>query len=235
MSNFITVETRLKKTAKGLSFATIAEAFNSFANVGSYITEEQESFLRDRHLHEVPAAWLATHSMGGRSFTVAEDGASAFFAEPCFNGGWYIFKEEDATKLYADSATSGSSLTAEKASDGSWTLSLEVPLTADGSPYQGSYWSAFEVAVAQEEEQRQLQEKAEDYLRRGICPPFEGCDGTPCKECLKQYLAKEGEVKEGAPEIPGAVGQWGQKSPKLGVKYWLPENIVAPATPGRDW
>jgi len=146
MPENIAVSTRLKKVATGLSFAAIARAMD-WSNVGSYIGEEVASFLTERGLADIPHVFMATHSMGGRNWQIVEGREPAYYEEACFNGGWYILTEEDATYLYCDSATSGSSLTAVKQYDGSWTLSLEVPIEEDGQPYQGSYWGVFHNVV----------------------------------------------------------------------------------------
>ncbi len=128
-----------KHTAK-VTFADVCEIM-AFSNVCSYIEEDVEAFLEERGLKDIPRIFMADHSMGVREWKIAEGRTPAYFEESCFNGGWYVFVEEDVTYLFGQSATSGSSLTAERIGR-LWSVTLEVPVK-DGTPYRGSYWKAF--------------------------------------------------------------------------------------------
>jgi hypothetical protein len=127
---------------------------HGFHNVGSYIYEEVAAFLAEQGLNTRPHVFMATHSMGGRDWKTAPGKEApntlwprgyncAYFDESGMNGGWYVFTEEDVTYLQCVSAMSGSSVIAERQEDGTWTVTLEVPLEEDGSPYTGAYWIAF--------------------------------------------------------------------------------------------
>lgn len=143
--------TTMKKVVSGLDFATVAKALDGgMANVGSYIQEDVDAFLRENGLAGVPRVFMANHSIGGRDWEIAEGRDPAFYEEECFNGGWYVLTNEDCTYLYCDSATSGSSLTAVKQDDGTWTVTLEVPVGDDGQSYQGFYWGCFHNALGLE-------------------------------------------------------------------------------------
>ncbi len=137
------MKTTLKKVETGLTFSVVAQMLGGgMANVCSYIAEKVQTFIRENGLAEVPHVLMADHSVGGRKWTRDGENEALYFAEKGFNGGWYIFKEEDVSRLFLESATSGSTLTAEKCKDSTWTVTLEVPFDEDG-PYQGAYWSTF--------------------------------------------------------------------------------------------
>lgn len=136
------VSTTLCKRAKGLAFDVVAPAMD-FSNVSSYIQEKVDEFVRENGLTDVPHIFMATHSFGSREWEVVDGRQPAFFVDEDMNGGWYIFREEDVTYLFCGSATSGSSMMAERQEDGTWDLKLEVPIQADGNPYEGAYWTAF--------------------------------------------------------------------------------------------
>jgi hypothetical protein len=138
---------KLKKEATGLNFAAVVSAMNGgMANIGSYIRKEVDAFLEKGGLTAVPHVFMATHSIGNREWEIEEGHEPAFFEEPLFNGGWYVMVEADVKRLSCVSATSGSSLTAEKEPDGTWIVCLEVPVI-DGKAYQGSYWDYFHRAI----------------------------------------------------------------------------------------
>lgn len=140
------VSTTLCKHVKGVAFDTVVSAMD-FSNIQSYVAEEVEKFVQENGLTDVPHIFMATHSFGKREWEIVEGRQPAFFVEKDMNGGWYIFCEDDVTYLFCSSASSGSSLMAEKQEDGTWNLKLEVPFEEDGQPYQGAYWSAFHEAL----------------------------------------------------------------------------------------
>ena len=115
--------------------------------------EEVEEFLKKEGLDGVPVLFMATHSIGGRAWTIEEGRDPAFFEEPCFgrDAGWFVFREEDVNHLFSSSATSDSSLTAKKEAwppnGRTWTVTLEVPVDDSGQPYKGAYWSAFHESI----------------------------------------------------------------------------------------
>ena len=144
--------TTLKKVASGLDFLTVTKAMGEgMANIGSYLQEELDSLKKESKFDEIPHIFMATHSMGVRRWKIAEGKESFYFLdEPTFNGGWYVFVDGDVTYLFMASASSGSSLTAEKQDDGTWTVTLEVPVE-DGRPYEGCYWGCFHEALKEVE------------------------------------------------------------------------------------
>jgi len=142
----------MKKVASGLNFAQVASALSEgMHNISSHELREGgevEEFLREHGLLETPHVFMATHSVGGRDWDVVEGRKPPFYEDGCFNGGWNVLTVEDCTYLYCESATSGSSLTAEKQEDGTWKVTLEVPIEEeDGEPYKGSYWRCFHSAL----------------------------------------------------------------------------------------
>ncbi len=147
----------LKKSEAGLSFAIVAKALGEgMHNISSHELREGgevEEFLREHGLTDAPHVFMATHSIGDRDWTLEEGRKPAFYEESCFNGGWHVIREEDASYLYCSSATSGSSLSAEKQRDGTWTVTLEVPIGDDGQPYQGYYWKYFHQAILGEQKE----------------------------------------------------------------------------------
>ncbi|MEK9183439.1 MAG: hypothetical protein AAB849_02940 [Patescibacteria group bacterium] len=148
------IMTTLRKVAAGLDFAKVASAFEGMHNISSHELRdggEVKEFLRERGLLDTPHVFMATHSMGGRRWKIVEGRHPAFYDEPCFSGGWHVLTDEDCTYLYCESATSGSSLTAEKQKDGTWTVTLEVPAAANGEPYKGFYWGCFHSALGLEQ------------------------------------------------------------------------------------
>lgn len=140
------VRTVLRKMATGVDFVTVSKAMNQ-SNVGSYIEENVAAFLRERGLEGVAHVFMATHSIGGRNWTVEEKREPAFFEEKSLNGGWYIFREEDVSYLECVSATSGSVLFAGKMAEGVWDLTLEVPVDENQVVYKGHYWKSFHEAL----------------------------------------------------------------------------------------
>lgn len=142
--------TTLCKKVEGLTFAVIVSAMDH-SNICSYIQERVDRFVRENGLADVPHIFMATHSFGDREWGVEEGRKPLFFDEEDLNGGWYIFREEDVKYLFCESATSGSSLTAEKQTDGTWSLKLEVPIQEEG-PYKGAYWESFHKALGLEDE-----------------------------------------------------------------------------------
>ncbi len=146
------ITTTLKKVATGLDFAAVVKSLNEgMHNISSSEADEVEGFLRERELLGTPCVFMATHSIGGRDWKIVEGRKPAFLEEKCFNGGWFVLTDGDVNYLHCSSATSGSSLTAEKQEDGSWKVSLEVPVGDDGTPYQGAYWRAFHIALGLEQ------------------------------------------------------------------------------------
>ncbi|HEX6258474.1 MAG TPA: hypothetical protein VFZ48_03270 [Candidatus Saccharimonadales bacterium] len=146
----VEITTTLCKRAKDLTFDIVVGAMDH-SNVCSYIEEEVDKFVRDNSLADVAHIFMATHSIGEREWEIEEGREPAFFNEEGLNGGWFIFCEEDVNYLFCASATSGSSLMAEKQADGTWSLRLEVPIRGDG-PYKGAYWQAFHQALGIAEE-----------------------------------------------------------------------------------
>lgn len=145
------METRLQKIETGLDFATVAKILDGgMTNISSYIQKDVDAFIKDNGLAEVPVVLMATHSMGGRDWKVAEGRKPAFFEEVGFGGGWYVITDDDVDSLECVSATSGSSLTAKKNQHGYWIVTLEVPVGDDGLPYKGHYWRTFHEALGLE-------------------------------------------------------------------------------------
>lgn len=132
--------TTAKFEVRGLSFKTIAKAMDK-TNVCSYIKEEFDAFVVERGLAIGEFVPMANHSIGGRNWELEKGAEPVFFEEKTFNGGWYLLREEEVLSLYCSSATSGSTLIADKQRDG-WRLELGVPVT-DGVLYKGAYWEAF--------------------------------------------------------------------------------------------
>lgn len=135
----------ITKTAINLTFDHVARALD-FSNVGSYIEEEVARFVREQGLTDEPHIFMATHSWGGRDWSIVEGRNPVFFREDS-NGGWHIFREGDVTELFCSSARSGSSLSAVLMPDGAWRVTLEVPVV-EGKPYMGAYWESFHVTFA---------------------------------------------------------------------------------------
>jgi len=148
----VRIPERFAKSIGELDFATVARVLGGgMHNMSSDTQNEADSFVLDNglKLKDVPHVFMATHSMGGREWKVITGRKPGYISEGCFNGGWYIFTDEDVDYLHCSSATSGSSLTAEKLSDGSWNVTLEVP-SDGGQPYQGFYWDCFHKALGLE-------------------------------------------------------------------------------------
>ena len=143
-------EMTVERIAYGLDFSIVAKAMD-MSNVCSYLHDEVGRFLEENGLVGVPAVWMATHSWGGREWRFEEGRTPPFFRENG-DGGWFVCTQQDVNFLHCSSATSGSSLTAEKGDEGKWVLTLRVPIR-DGAPYQGAYWQAFQAA---KDEQTQL-------------------------------------------------------------------------------
>jgi len=143
------IVTTIKKVVRGIDFGIVVKAMDQ-SNVCSYIHEEVEIFLKGKNLINVPHVFMATHSIGGRHWILEEGAQPAYFDEECFNGGWYVLREEEVKYLECQSATSSSTLWAEKQQDGFWNLSLEVPVGDDGQPYKGRYYKSFMTALGQE-------------------------------------------------------------------------------------
>ena len=137
--------------ATGMDFTTAVNAVGGgMANVGSYIADEFQTFLREEGLEEKEFLLIATHSWGGRDWSFEEGRQPAFFEEKGFGGGWHVATERDVREAFFSSATSGSSLDVKKEGDGSFTVTLEVPADEDGdgsTPYQGHYWTTFHEAL----------------------------------------------------------------------------------------
>ncbi len=149
----VEIKTILKKVATGLDYETVVRVLDGgMANVGSSIQDDVDEFVKKNGLANFPHTFMATHSMGGREWRFEEGREPVFYEEPgCSDGdGWYIVVEGDVNYLYYDSATSGSSLTAEKQGDGTWVVILEVPIGNDGQPYQGFYSKCFHEALGLE-------------------------------------------------------------------------------------
>ncbi|MDP2689061.1 MAG: hypothetical protein Q8P48_03000 [Deltaproteobacteria bacterium] len=117
-------------------------------NLSSSEGDELEKFLEAHGLKDATIIMVATHSVGGREWRLEAGRTPAFFPDTCFAGGWYVFTDEDVRWLRLVSATSGSSLTAEKDPEGTWKVTLEVPIMDDGQPYQGAYWASFHEALS---------------------------------------------------------------------------------------
>lgn len=124
-----------------VTFAKVAKAL-SMINVCSYIREEYEQFVW-RTVHRQTFLPIATHSVGGRWWTLEEGASPAFFEEVGMNGGWLLLLEEEVKEVTLESATSGSVLHAVKTGWGEWEVTLSVPLE-NGEPYQGAYWRSFD-------------------------------------------------------------------------------------------
>ncbi len=123
------------------------------ANVSSGEAEEVAYFLAEHGLWAVPHLFMAINSIGGREWALRPGRKPAFYAEPCFNGGWLVLVEDDVEFVQYISATSGSRLTAkrdESVFSSGWTVTLEVPIQ-DGRPYKGYYWKCFYGAFQKEE------------------------------------------------------------------------------------
>ena len=142
------VTTTLRKAVSGLSFESIASAMD-FSNISSYppYRAEYDAFVKKAGLEGTAFVPMADHSIGERGWNFLEGREPAYYEEECFNGGWHLVTDEDADYLYCASATSGSFLMAEKDYDGTWKLTLEVPVEDDGQPYKGAYWDAFHRVV----------------------------------------------------------------------------------------
>lgn len=132
----------LTRKINGLAWVQIARAM-SWSNTDA---ELLDPFLQEYQVDQ-PVVVVANHSVGGRDWQLFDSNvAPLFLSDPNFDGGWYLFQEGEVTELFASSASSGSSLTARRNPNGTWSLELWVPLEASGLPYQGSYWAAFQTA-----------------------------------------------------------------------------------------
>jgi hypothetical protein len=136
------------KVAKGLSFAQVARAMNQ-TNIGSYIADEFNRFVREHGRLEGRVVPMAIHSVGGREWTREASDDPSFFPEPDLGGGWWLFEERHVSRLYCKSATSGSELEAVKQKNGTWKIILSVP-GQSGAPYKGAYWDSFNRAIGAE-------------------------------------------------------------------------------------
>lgn len=125
-----------------VSFAVVAKALSGLAAIDLNSPEVQMLMSQ-----EEPVVFMAVHSCGGREWTINEGRNPAFVEDECFSGGWWAFREKDVSFLRCISATSGSSLTAEKNLGLGWTLTLEVPLESYHKPYMGAYWKIFQEAL----------------------------------------------------------------------------------------
>lgn len=147
----VEIRTTLKKVVSGINFETVVKILDGgMTNVASSIQEDVKAFIEKNGLANFPHVFVADHSMGGREWKFEEGRDPVFYEEPgAGGGGWYICIEEDINFLYYSSATSGSSLTAEKYEDGTWVITLEVPVE-DSKPYQGFYSRCFHEALGLE-------------------------------------------------------------------------------------
>ena len=133
------------------TFPQVAAAMCSgHANIYSDIADDVAEFESRLGLKDVPCVCMATHSIGGREWELEEGATPAFFEEKIFNGGWYFLREEEVRYLRCVSATSGSSVEARKNPDGTWRITLEVPIR-DGVPYRGAYATVFYETFTDEE------------------------------------------------------------------------------------
>lgn len=138
----------MKLTVVGATFTQVCVALgNGMANVFSGIQEEFDAFLKEKGIENCYLA-IAQHSMGGRKWESVDGKDVLFFAEEGgygHNPGWHFLTSTNAQFVELVSASSGSKLTAERDQYGgdTWTVSLEVPIGADGQPYQGLYWHNF--------------------------------------------------------------------------------------------
>jgi len=139
----------LQKQVKGVDFAAVAKMLGGgVTNIPSDETGAVEEFLRGHGLIDVPHIFVSTNSIGGRWWMAVEGRTPAFYKDTFFRGGWNVFVDEDVTFLRLQSASSGSTLTAEKQEDWTWTVTLQVPVGDDGQPYKGCYWNLFHDGVA---------------------------------------------------------------------------------------
>lgn len=146
------IKTTLRKIATDISFGWVACALGEgMHNIStSQLVEggEVEKFLVEHDLFDRAHIFMATHSMGGRKWVPVEGRKPPFYPEEDVapGGGWHILSDGDANFIHLSSASSGSSLTAEKVGE-SWQLTLEVPVLDDGTPYKGCYWKSFHAAL----------------------------------------------------------------------------------------
>jgi hypothetical protein len=136
----------LKKVVTGAAWqqvvSALAEGMHNISYEESAEGGSLDDFLRERNIVRGEVIFMATHSLGGRSWSPSGDKEVAFYPD-IIGGGWHLLTEEDVIRMYFGSATSTSELTAERQSNGQWTVTLEVPVLEGGTPYEGYYWTTF--------------------------------------------------------------------------------------------
>lgn len=150
---------------------------------------------------------VADHSVGERYIRFADgDVGAPYIADEDFNGRWKVAIPEMAEEIEFSSATSGSTIRADKERDGSWTITGIFPIL-DGERYEGSYFRAFMAAaaipMAGAEQQLELERLmgVEDIARQQL---YDALEGSPIVEMdsfqgwdlLERSYASEAEVAE---------------------------------------
>jgi hypothetical protein len=142
----VKITASLKKTVTDAAWqqvvAALAEGMHNISYGESAEGGSLDDFLREHSLVRGVVVFVATHSIGGRSWAPSGDKDVAFYPD-IIGGGWNVLDEDDASTIKLVSATSGSSLTAERQFNGMWTVTLEVPVQEGSAPYEGYYWTCF--------------------------------------------------------------------------------------------
>lgn len=142
--------TTLKKVVENVNFEIVAKAIGGGMNNISSSDSGIDQFLEENGLSKIPHVLIADHSMGGRKWKVNDGHKPKFYEDECFScGRWYALTNENCTFICCESATSMSSITAEKQENGQWMVTLEVPIEKKGRPYKGVYWHVFHKAIYQ--------------------------------------------------------------------------------------
>jgi hypothetical protein len=132
--------------ARGLEWATVARALGEGHTNALPWSLVRDALVAHGFAASAPFVAMATHSLGGREWRVTDPDEVPVVEDRRNGGVWHILTGETALFLHLVSATSGSTVTAEREGDGiaAWTVTLTVPRHAEtGEPFRGQFASCF--------------------------------------------------------------------------------------------
>lgn len=126
----------------------VTNLLEGFSGIGKH-RESLQGFLK-LHRVEGPYVLIGTHSPGRRDWSLTLAGVSApFFGDPEFpEKGWYVFSEEDVTRIALINTGTGAKLEARRQANRLWSIELTVPIKENGEPDEGGYWDAFHALIS---------------------------------------------------------------------------------------